>query len=309
MSQFALDENDILAVPVYVIAWLWFYACVSVAVMYAPTIYSRLCKPAPLLSSFIGLITLYTPVQETLLAHLDISDIISLSRSSKAFQDFVQLAERTRFNFNKRLKPFITSPKVFRSLQARQNIIICGTFAYESMARLPLGNLGYRHQLECILVEKGDHVAALIAFLEQDGYTVDGQPILGALSTVIYTLYASVSRFVLTYGQDSRDEASAFRRARATHYHWAHGSHPTESCTLVSDNLFHQFRYLELRLFRLPLPHLRQEARVPAMPHRYIRKCSTLAKCGSDRLASVTHDTRGRNKDGTPVNFEKELAW
>ncbi|KAI4934814.1 hypothetical protein J4E85_002674 [Alternaria conjuncta] len=121
------------------------------------------------------LLTCFTPVQDSVLRHLDIGDIIALSRAAKAFTDYVRLVERTQFNINEKLKVFVTSPNAFRSLQAKHNILISGSFAFGFMLRIPLNFRMFdipTTMLDRLLVERGPHAEALRSFLENEGYRV-----------------------------------------------------------------------------------------------------------------------------------------
>ncbi|KAI4676399.1 uncharacterized protein J4E88_007315 [Alternaria novae-zelandiae] len=128
----------------------------------------------------LDLLTTYTPAQDSVLRHLDIGDIIALSRTTKAFSDYVGLVERTQFNINEKLKLFVRDPNAFRSLQAKHNILISGSFALSFMLRRPLSFSlfdGPTNMLYRLLVEKGPHAEALRSFLENEGYRVIGNPI------------------------------------------------------------------------------------------------------------------------------------
>jgi hypothetical protein len=83
-------------------------------------------KPKKTLT-LVDLLTRYAPVQDAVLAQLDIADVISLSKTTKPFMDFLKLVESTQFNINDRLKHFFISPNEFRALQAKHNILIGGT--------------------------------------------------------------------------------------------------------------------------------------------------------------------------------------
>jgi hypothetical protein len=120
--------------------------------------------------TLVNLLTRYAPVQDAVLAQLDIVDVISLSKTTKPFMGFVKLVEGTQFNINDRLKHFFTSPNEFRALQAQQNILIGGTFAYEFMARKPLVKTSGRYYLKHLLVHMGSSASALRDFLLRDGY-------------------------------------------------------------------------------------------------------------------------------------------
>ncbi|KAG9194089.1 hypothetical protein G6011_04124 [Alternaria panax] len=129
--------------------------------------------------TIVDLLTRYTPVQDIVLAELDIVDIISLSRTTKAFQGYVKLVGGTQFNVDERLKHFVTSPSSFRVLQANHNIIIAGNFAYEFMARKPFGETTGKRQLDGLLAQKGANAAALQCFLESDGFRALDEPSSG----------------------------------------------------------------------------------------------------------------------------------
>jgi hypothetical protein len=78
---------------------------------------------------------------------------------------------------NKCLKPFVESPTAFRSMQAKHNILIGGSFAYNFMARGGTGaTLCDANVLDYLVVEEGEHTAALMEFLVQGGYQKDDNP-------------------------------------------------------------------------------------------------------------------------------------
>lgn len=124
----------------------------------------------------IGLVDLlmrFTPAQDSVFHHLNICDILALSRTTKAFSEYVGLVERTQFDINKRLEQLFTDPKAFRTLGAKHNILISGCRTFGFMPRKSLSpaleeaNTGI---LERLLVEEGIHAKALTSFLVSEGY-------------------------------------------------------------------------------------------------------------------------------------------
>ncbi|KAH6883288.1 hypothetical protein BKA58DRAFT_417080 [Alternaria rosae] len=127
----------------------------------------------PECKGLVDLLMRFTPAQDSVLHHLNIRDIVALSRTTKAFSEYVGLVERTQFDINKRLGHFFIDPKGFRTLQAKHNILISGCRAFGFMPRKSLSpaskeaNTGI---LERLLVQKGIHAEALTSFLVSEGY-------------------------------------------------------------------------------------------------------------------------------------------
>jgi len=123
------------------------------------------------------LLARFTPVQDSVLNYLAIRDIVALSRTTKALSGCVGIVERTQFNVNERLKRFFENPKAFRSLQAKHNIVIGGTFALGFMSRKYL-NVNLQEVNTCLLdellVQQGAHAEALKSFLVSEGYKLTG---------------------------------------------------------------------------------------------------------------------------------------
>jgi hypothetical protein len=122
--------------------------------------------------TLVQVFTQYTPVQDTVLANLEIRDVLSLSQAAKAFRDCYHIVKRTQFNIDEQLGRFFTWPLKFRSLQAEHNIIISGAFAFEFMARtMPGRNVTFeKSRLNAVVVEKGQHATALSELLSHEGY-------------------------------------------------------------------------------------------------------------------------------------------
>jgi hypothetical protein len=121
----------------------------------------------------VDLLTRYAPVQDTVLRHLSIGDIVALSRTAKELSGCVGLVERTQFDINKRLERFFKNPKAFRTLQAQHNIVITGCFVLGFMLRKwlsPKLEEGDVCALESLLVQKGPDAVALRSFLVSEGY-------------------------------------------------------------------------------------------------------------------------------------------
>jgi hypothetical protein len=78
---------------------------------------------------FVDLVSRYIPVQNSLLANLDIIDIIALSRTTKAFSKLYQASVKMQFNIDRNLEPYFTSRKTFRNMQAKCDAIVIETFA------------------------------------------------------------------------------------------------------------------------------------------------------------------------------------
>lgn len=119
--------------------------------------------------TLLELLARYTPVQNSVLRHLEIREVISLTKTTKAFADFTKIVERTQFNINDWLKPFF-DPISFRSLQAKHNIFIGSTFAYKIVARTTPAIYRNGTALDGIFVEEGSHETALIEFVVEQGY-------------------------------------------------------------------------------------------------------------------------------------------
>jgi len=114
----------------------------------------------------------FTPVQDSVLRYLNIRDIVALSRTTKALSGCVDIVERTQFDVNTRLKRFFKNPKAFRSLQAKHNIVISGTFALRFISRNWLSSelRNKSIMLDKFLVAKGPDAEALKSFLTSEGY-------------------------------------------------------------------------------------------------------------------------------------------
>ena len=137
------------------------------------------------------LLTRFTPVQDSVLCYLNIRDILAISRTTKALSGFVGIVERTQFDVTKRLERFFKHPKAFRSLQAKHNIVIGGTFALGFMSRNHL-NTSLQEVDACslneLLVQQGAHAQALQSFLVSEGYNLTGTRPIPNVSPPLPTL-------------------------------------------------------------------------------------------------------------------------
>jgi hypothetical protein len=75
-----------------------------------------LASPATTARTLVEMLTQYVPVQELVLDHLEIRDVLALTKTTKSFRDFYHIVERTQLNIDKELGHFFTSPIDFRSL-------------------------------------------------------------------------------------------------------------------------------------------------------------------------------------------------
>jgi hypothetical protein len=131
---------------------------------------SHKAVPLPPQAPLVRLMTRYTPIQDAVLAHLDNRDVLALSKTTRAFRDFFKLVERTQYNINDFLKPFV-SPQAFRSLHAQHNVLIAGPAACCFMARKPLSELPSHHgYFNYLVFEKGPHAIALFTYLNSERY-------------------------------------------------------------------------------------------------------------------------------------------
>ena len=116
--------------------------------------------------TLVNLLAQYTPVQDSVLRQLAIKDVITLTKTTKYFRNFTKIVEKTQFNINDALQPFF-DPIAFRQLQAEHNVLIRTHFAYQFVSRAKSQD---SRMLEALVVQQGEHAAALTAFLEQQGY-------------------------------------------------------------------------------------------------------------------------------------------
>jgi hypothetical protein len=141
----------------------------------------------------VDLLTRYAPVQDTVLRHLSIGDIVALSRTAKQLSGCVGLVERTQFDINKRLERFFNNPKAFHTLQAQHNIVITGSFVLGFMLRKWLSREleeGEVCALESLLVQKGSDAVALRSFLVSEGYQLSNTNSFPDVSPSISFLYS-----------------------------------------------------------------------------------------------------------------------
>jgi hypothetical protein len=121
-----------------------------------------------LISLLADLMTRYIPVQNSLLANLDIIDIIALSRTTKAFAKLYQSSLKMQFNIKRNLESYFTSPKAFRNVQAKCDAIIASTFAEDFFTRTnPMHDEGDIQ----IIVEQGHSTTDMLSYLLDDGWT------------------------------------------------------------------------------------------------------------------------------------------
>jgi hypothetical protein len=126
-------------------------------------------------TTLINLLTQYTPVQDSVLHHLEIKDVLALTKTTKLFSGFMKTVEKTQFHINDALKEFL-DPIAFLSLQAKHNFLITGYFAYAVLARKIVDDVRCPGYLHFIVVQEGEHAQALINFLFlQEGYEKEPQ--------------------------------------------------------------------------------------------------------------------------------------
>lgn len=89
----------------------------------------------PINPSFVDVFNKITPVQDSLLAHLDIEDILTLRRVTKRLEDPFKIVEATQFNINSRLKFYFDDPIAFRNQQAKSGAFITGCFVDDLFMR------------------------------------------------------------------------------------------------------------------------------------------------------------------------------
>ncbi|KAF2091748.1 hypothetical protein K490DRAFT_61177 [Saccharata proteae CBS 121410] len=75
------------------------------------------------------------PVYDTLCRHLEIVDIINLTRTCKALSGIYQDLQRTHWNLNNRLNNFVKDPIEFRSLLRQSGGVIMGFFVRSFFTR------------------------------------------------------------------------------------------------------------------------------------------------------------------------------
>ncbi|KAH7067202.1 hypothetical protein FB567DRAFT_258419 [Paraphoma chrysanthemicola] len=119
--------------------------------------------------TILNLLDQCIPIQDTILQHLEIGDVISLAKSTKALRHLVKVVESTQFNINHVLEPFFDAI-AFRSLQAQHNVLIASIFAYTFLSRRSLSSIGKVNTLNCLTVQKREHAEALHDFLTPAGY-------------------------------------------------------------------------------------------------------------------------------------------
>jgi hypothetical protein len=114
----------------------------------------------------------YHPINETILSHLAVSDIIRLQRSSKNLSGVYQDALRTEWSINAYLKPFFADPIRFRNVQAETEALVTGPAALGFFERRRIFSTDEGIALKMhLIVDIGAKADALNAFLKSDGYT------------------------------------------------------------------------------------------------------------------------------------------
>lgn len=108
----------------------------------------------------------YIPVQSSLLAHLDIKDIISLSQTTKRLSGLYDTTIRAQGNINRALEHYFTSPIEFRNLQARTDALVACDFAYSFFAWRNLVHAGAEFS---IFVENGTSADEVTKYVLRDG--------------------------------------------------------------------------------------------------------------------------------------------
>jgi hypothetical protein len=107
--------------------------------------------PSPLAALFT---TQYAPVQSAMLAHLDVGQIVALSRTCKVIAPIWKTFISTKFDINRLLGGYFSDPKAFRSLQASHGVLISGNVVRHFFARRTesvhhLHVLVHEHILDC----------------------------------------------------------------------------------------------------------------------------------------------------------------
>jgi hypothetical protein len=109
--------------------------------------------------------TQYAPVQSAMLAHLDVGEIVALSRTCKAIAPIWKTFIATSFDINRLLGEYFRDPKAFRSLQANHGVLIVEDVVRQFFARRTEGV----HRLRLLVNEK--EYPGLHTYLESEGYS------------------------------------------------------------------------------------------------------------------------------------------
>jgi hypothetical protein len=107
-----------------------------------PQTMSTLVPLAEDMSSLVWLLTSqYAPIQSAMQAHLDVDEIISISRTCKALNPLWKIFIDTAFNIYFLLRGYFNDTKAFRSLQANHGVLIFGGSARQFLSRIPVDRL------------------------------------------------------------------------------------------------------------------------------------------------------------------------
>ncbi|KAF2662079.1 hypothetical protein K491DRAFT_710488 [Lophiostoma macrostomum CBS 122681] len=129
-------------------------------------------------TSLVDILTIYTPVQDHILHHLPIKDVISLSHVTKSLSKMYPIVTQAQMNINSQLRTYFNDPIAFHNLQATCNIIISGAFVLRYLSR---GQIGYKNpgknsgknSFLLLFVKQGRDSNRLSAFLEKNHYAHD----------------------------------------------------------------------------------------------------------------------------------------
>jgi hypothetical protein len=125
-------------------------------------------------SRLIDVLTKYTPVQDSILRHLLIKDVISLTLVAKALSNMYKTVFQAQMNINHRLKKYFDDPIAFRNLQASYNIIVGGVFVLDYLSRGEIREMQSQDVAkECdfvLYVKQGRDFDSLFVFLDEHGY-------------------------------------------------------------------------------------------------------------------------------------------
>lgn len=117
----------------------------------------------------VHVLTRYTPVQSSLLACLDINDIINLSNTTLRLRPLLEMHLRVQGNINAALENSFDPPVDSRNVQARTNTLIAYEFTYAFMAR----QLKEATEMDLsLIVGQGEAALELLAYLTREGYAV-----------------------------------------------------------------------------------------------------------------------------------------
>lgn len=110
------------------------------------------------------------PIFDALCSHLDTPTLFLLRRVSKSFAQNYAAHTKERWNINRRLQHFIQDPKSLRSLLARYNALISGSFVIQFLDAV----FWDEADLDIFVYHK--HAGAFATHLvEKEGYKFDAE--------------------------------------------------------------------------------------------------------------------------------------